>query len=308
MSMTVWIAFNLFVLVLLALDLGVFHRNPHAISFKEAMKWTIFWIVISLLFNVGVYYMEGSAKALEFLTGYLIEKSLSIDNIFVFLAIFTSFKIAPRYQHKVLFWGILGALICRGLFIAVGVTLIQKFQWVTYLLGAGLIFAGIKMAIQKEESELSPTTQRLLGFLRKIIPVTDDHGSGKFVVRVDGRRMATTLLLVLLLIEASDVVFALDSIPAVLAVSHDPFIVYTSNVFAILGLRALYFALAGLLPKFHLLHYAIALIILWVGVKMIVSGFFHIPVVVTLGAVVVLLAGAVIGSLVWPAKPAAEGK
>jgi tellurite resistance protein TerC len=245
-----WIAFNIFVLAMLALDLGVFHRKAHVINIKEALIWSAIWIFMALLFNLGVYLWWGRRVALEFLTGYLIEKSLSVDNIFIFLLIFSYFEVPPLYQHKVLFWGILGALIMRAVFIATGVMLIQQFHWVIYIFGAFLIVAGMKMALQKGK-EIHPEKNPVLRLFRRCMPVTKDYEDGKFIVKRAGRYLATPLLIVLLMVETTDVIFAVDSIPAILAITLDPFIVYTSNVFAILGLRALYFAVAGMMRLFH---------------------------------------------------------
>lgn len=294
-----WIVFNVFVLAMLALDLGVFHRRTHTIRLKEALGWSVFWIVLALLYNLGVYYWLGKVKALEFLTGYLLEKSLSADNIFVFILLFTYFRVPSEYQHKVLFWGILGALILRGLFILVGVTLIQKFEWMTYVFGAVLIYSGAKMAVHKDE-EVHPEHNPVLRLFRRAFPITPQFEGNRFWVRRETGLLATPLMVVLIVVETTDVVFAVDSIPAVLAITHDPFIVYTSNVFAILGLRALYFALAGIMNIFHLLHYGLSVILVFVGVKMILSHWFKIPVTLALGVVAGVLLISVLVSLLWP--------
>ncbi|MDP2728744.1 MAG: TerC family protein, partial [Dehalococcoidia bacterium] len=249
-----WIGFNIFVLGMLVLDLGVFHRSAHVVKIREALLWTAVWICLALTFNVGVYFWGGRDAAMQFLAGYLIEKSLSIDNIFVFLLIFSAFGVPALYQHKVLFWGILGALAMRALFIAAGVTLIEAFHWMVYLFGAFLIATSIKMALQRER-EIHPERNPVLRLFRRFVPVTASYEGDKFLVKRGGRYLATPLLVVLLVVESTDVLFAVDSIPAVLAVTSDPFIVYTSNVFAILGLRALYFAVAGLIGLFHYLTY-----------------------------------------------------
>jgi len=296
-----WIAFNIFVLAMLALDLGVFHRKAHVIKIKEALAWSAMWITLALLFNLGIYFWRGPETALEFLTGYVIEKSLSVDNIFVFLLIFSYFHVSSQYQHKVLFWGILGALIMRAIFIATGVTLIQKFHWVIYIFGAFLILTGIKMALQKDK-KIHPERNPVLRLFRRFMPVTDRYEDGRFFVKRAGRYLATPLFIVLLVVETTDVIFAVDSIPAILAITLDPFIVYTSNVFAILGLRALYFALAGLMQLFHHLHYGLSVILVFVGVKMLISNIYEIPVGIALGLVVSILLISVIASVVRPRK------
>jgi tellurite resistance protein TerC len=294
-----WIAFNIFVVAMLALDLGVFHRKAHAVKIKEALVWSAFWVVLSLLFNLGVYFWRGPVTALEFLTGYLLEKSLSVDNIFVFLLIFTYFRVPALYQHKVLFWGILGALIMRAMFIATGVTLIQKFHWVIYIFGAFLVLTGIKMALQKGK-EIHPERNPVLRLFRRFIPVTAEYEGAKFFVkRVEGY-LATPLFVVVLVVETTDVIFAVDSIPAILAITHDPFIVYTSNVFAILGLRALYFALAGIMPLFHYLHYGLSVILVFVGIKMLLVDLYKIPIGIALGVVAGVLLISVLASLIRP--------
>ena len=291
-----WVIFNLFVLAMLALDLGVFHRKEHEVKFKEAVIWSIVWITLALLFNSGIYFWKGSKPALEFLTGYVIEKSLSVDNIFVFLLIFSYFKVPAQYQHKVLFWGILGALIMRAVFIVAGVTLIQKFHWIIYIFGAFLIFTGIKLWREKKK-EIQPERNPVLKLFRKLVPVTEEYQQGKFFVKKDRRRLATPLFVVLLVVETTDLIFAVDSIPAILAITLDPFIVYTSNVFAILGLRALYFALAGLMRLFDYLHYGLAAILIFVGIKMILSDLLKIPVGISLGVVAGILALSIMLSL-----------
>ena len=298
-SLFLWIGFNLFVLGMLALDLGVFHRKAHVIKIKEALAWSAFWIALALLFNVGVYFWRGPQTALEFLTGYLLEKSLSVDNIFVFLLIFSYFKVPALYQHKVLFWGILGALIMRAIFIAAGVTLIQQFHWIIYVFGAFLVFTGIKMAMQKDK-EIHPEKNPVLKLFQRVMPVTQDYEKSKFFVRRAGGVLATPLFVVLLVVETTDVVFAVDSIPAILAITHDPFIVYTSNVFAILGLRALYFALSGIMQLFHYLHYGLSFILVFVGVKMLLADIYKIPIGIALGVVASTLLISVIASVVRP--------
>jgi len=300
-----WAGFNLFVLAMLALDLLVFHRKPHEIKLKEALAWSGVWIGLALAFNVGIYFWMGRQPALEFLTGYLIEKSLSVDNIFVFMMIFTYFKVPQKYQHKVLFWGILGALLMRAGFIAGGITLIKNFHWIIYVFGGFLIFTGIKMVLDKDK-EIHPEKSLVLRLFHKIMPVTKDYEGGKFFVKKEGRTFATPLFVVLLIVETTDVIFAVDSIPAILAITHDPFIVYTSNVFAILGLRALFFALAGVIKLFHYLHYGLSAILVFVGTKMLISDFYKIPIVVSLAVVAALLLLAIVASVIWPKKTEAR--
>jgi len=304
-----WGLFNLFILVLLAFDLGVLNRKSHEVSLKEALAWSAFWIALALTFCGGVWWYGGHDKALEFFTGYVIEYSLSVDNIFVFILIFGYFSVHPEYRHKVLFWGILGALVMRGLMILLGVSLIHRFEWIIYIFGAFLIFTGIRMLFQGEDDKVDPQKNILVRILRKIMPVTDDYHGNKFFVKLDGKRFATPLLVVLLVIETTDLIFATDSIPAILAISRDPFIVYTSNVFAILGLRSLYFALAGVMDIFHYLKYVLSIILTFVGVKMLLSHTaYKIPTVWALLVIVLLLAGAVIASLLWPQKEETEEK
>ena len=282
---------------MLALDLGVFHRKAHEVQIKEALGWTAFWITLALLFNLGIYFWRGPEPALEFLTGYLIEKALSVDNIFVFLLIFSYFDVPLLYQHKVLFWGILGALIMRALFIVMGITLIQNVHWVIYIFGGFLILTGIKIALQKEK-EIRPERNPVLRIFREFMPVSERYENGKFFLKKEGRYLATPLFIVLLVVETTDIVFAVDSIPAILAITLDSFIVYTSNVFAILGLRALYFALAGLMQLFHRLHYGLAAILVFVGIKMLLADIYKIPIGVALGVVASLLLVSVIASVV----------
>lgn len=296
-----WILFNLFVLVMLAIDLGVFHRKSHAISIKEAFAWSVVWIVLALIFNAGIYFRLGPQPAMEFFTGYLIEKSLSVDNIFVFLLIFSYFRVDPIYQHKVLFWGIIGALIMRAIFIATGVSLIQQFHWIIYVFGGFLILTGIKMA-QQRDKEIHPERNPVLKLFKRFYPTTDQYVGGKFFTKVNGRTAATPLFVVLLIVETTDLIFAVDSIPAILAITVDPFIVFTSNVFAILGLRSLYFALAGVMRLFHYLSLGLSLILIFVGAKMIISGFYKMPIGLALGMIAVILIASVAASVMWPKK------
>ncbi|GHO77593.1 membrane protein [Ktedonobacter sp. SOSP1-85] len=291
-----WVLFNAFVVVLLALDLGVFHRHSHTVSTREALIWSAVWIGLALAFNLGIYIFQGPDLALQFLTGYLIEKSLSVDNIFVFVLLFTYFAVAPRHQHRILFWGVLGALIMRGLLIGVGTVLLETFHWIIYLFGAFLVFTGIRMGLQKDEA-VHPERNPVLKLLRRILPVSQDYDEGRFFTRHNGRLLATPLLLVLIVVEATDLVFAVDSIPAIFAVTNDPFIVYTSNVFAILGLRSLYFVFANVIHKFYYLKAGLAVILTYVGVKMLLADIFHIPTALSLLVIAIVLALAIVASV-----------
>lgn len=297
----IWIAFIVFVLGMLALDLGVFNRKAHAISLREAALWSGVWIGLSLLFNAVLFFWQGSDKALEFFTAYLIEKSLSVDNIFVFVLIFSSFAVPAAYQHRVLFWGILGALVMRGVLIALGTTLILLLHWVLYIFGAFLVFTGIRLAF-RQEKEIHPDKNPLVRLTRRYLPISDQFEGARFFVRHNGQRVATPLLLVLVLIESTDVIFALDSIPAILAITVDPFIVYTSNVFAILGLRALYFLLAGSMQRFRYLNVGLAAILVFVGVKMLLTDLVHIPIGLSLGCIALILAASIAASLLRERK------
>ena len=294
-----WVAFNVFVLVMLAVDLGVVHRRSHEVKLKEALVWSGIWIALALLFALGVYSWDGPQPALEFLTGYLIEKSLSVDNIFVFVLIFSYFKVPARYQHTVLFWGILGALVMRAIFIFAGIALLQRLHWILYVFGALLILTGIKMATEKDK-EIHPDKNPLLKLFRRLVPVTEDYHADHFFVKQAGQYAATPLFIVLLVVETTDVIFAVDSIPAILSITIDPFLVYTSNVFAILGLRALYFALAGVVRLFHYLHYGLSAILVFVGAKMLLADVYKLPVGVALGVIAGILLIAVIASLIRP--------
>jgi len=295
-----WILFNTFVVAMLVLDLAVFQRNAHAVKFREALFFSAMWIALAGAFAVFVYFWRGRTTALEFVTGYLVEESLSVDNLFVFLLIFRYFKVPGTYQHKVLFWGILGALIMRGVFIIAGVSLIRRFHWIIYVFGAFLIYTGFKLMAQQDR-EIDPEQNPVLKLFRRWVPVTPEYVGGSFFVRRPGL-YATPLLLVLIVVETTDVLFAADSIPAVLAITHDPFIVYTSNVFAILGLRSLYFALAGMMDAFHYLHYGLSIILMFIGVKMLVSSHLKIPTFIALGVVAGVLALSIILSLLIPSK------
>ncbi|MEE8470730.1 MAG: TerC family protein [Dehalococcoidia bacterium] len=294
-----WVGFNVIVLALLILDLRVFHRGSRPVSIKESLLWTAFWIALSLLFNLGIYFWRGADTGLEFLTAYLIEKSLSVDNLFVFLMIFSYFAVPPAYQHKVLFWGILGAIVMRLAFILAGVALIETFDWALYVFGAFLIATAIRMAFQKEK-KIRPERNPVLRVFRRFMPVTSGYENDKFFVKRAGRYVATPLFVVVLVVETTDIIFAMDSIPAVLGITLDPFIVYSSNVCAILGLRALYFALAGVMRLFHYLHYGIVAVLIFVGAKMIIAVIYELPVGIALGVVGGILAVSVIASVVWP--------
>ena len=294
-----WVLFGVFILAMLALDLGVFNRKAHVIKMKEALLWVGFWVTLACLFGAGVYYFYGHSKALEFFTAYIIEYSLSIDNLFVFLLIFRFFNVPPAYEHKALFWGILLALITRAAFIFAGVALINKFHWIMYVFGAFLIYTGIKLALNKQ-TEVHPDKNIAIKMLRYFIPVTKEFQEAKFFIIKNGKRFATPMLAVLLALETTDILFAVDSIPAVLAISRDPFIVYTSNVFAILGLRSLFFAISGLMKLFHLLHYGLSAILSFVGVKMLIVDFYHIPIGVSLAVISSILVISIGASMIWP--------
>ena len=306
-----WVLFNLFVLALLALDLGVFHRTKHVVGFREAIGWTLVWISLAAGFALLIYFFghtmvggrprPNSELSLEFIAGYLIEQSLSVDNLFIFLLIFRYFRVPRHFQHDVLFWGILGALVMRAIFIVAGITLLNRFHWFIYIFGGILIYSGFKLFRQKDE-EINPETNLALRGFRKLFPVTKDFEGRKFFVRRGLVRYATPLAVVLIVVETTDVLFATDSIPAVLAVTREPFIVYTSNVFAILGLRSLYFALAGMIEVFHFLHYGLSLILIFIGVKMLASGYVQIPIGIALGVVAGVLLISILLSLLFPKK------
>jgi tellurite resistance protein TerC len=299
-----WLGFTAFVLAMLVLDLGVFHRKAHEVRVREALVWTGVWISLALAFNLGVYFWFGTERALEFLTGYVIEKALSIDNIFVFIVVFSAFGVPAKLQHRVLFWGILGALVLRAIFIVIGAALLQRFHWVAYLFGAFLVFTGVRLLVQRGGDEIHPERNPIFRLFKRFVPSVSDYGDGHFTVVENGKRYATPLLLVLVAIEGTDMVFAVDSVPAIFAVTKDPFIVYTSNVFAILGLRALYFALAGIMDRFQYLKVGLSLVLAFVGAKMLLSGIYKIPILASLGVIVVLLGGAIVVSLLRPPKGA----
>jgi tellurite resistance protein TerC len=291
-----WIAFNFFVLGMLSLDLGIFHRKAHAVSLKEASVWSVVWICLAMVFNLGVYFAWGQEKALEFLTGYVIEKSLSVDNLFVFLMIFQYFNTPAEYQHRVLFWGILGALILRAIFIAMGAALISNFHWMVYVFGAFLVFTGIKLFLQGDE-KLEPEKNPVVRLFERWVPIVKEYQGQSFFLRRGGKIHATLLMLVLIVVETTDVIFAVDSIPAIFAITHDPFIVYTSNVFAILGLRALYFLLAGVMDMFVYLKVGLAAVLCFVGVKMMVVDFYKIPIGASLSVIAGVLTISMIASV-----------
>jgi tellurite resistance protein TerC len=304
-----FIAFNAGVLAVLAIDLGIFNKKAHAASVREAATWSAVWITLSLGFAGLILSLYGKEPALEFVTGYLIEYSLSIDNIFVIVLIFSYFRIPEKYQHRVLFWGIIGALLMRGAMIGAGALLIQRFHWIIYVFGAFLIFTGIRMATH-DEADIEPEANPILRLVRRILPITHDYRGQDFFVKEPPTRgaapaiMATPLFVVLVLVETTDLIFAVDSIPAIFAVTRDPFLVYTSNVCAILGLRSLYFLLAGVINKFHLLKLGIAAVLTFVGVKMLLSGYYEIPIHLSLLVIVAVLASSVIASIAFPREEA----
>ncbi|HEU5179825.1 MAG TPA: TerC family protein [Candidatus Polarisedimenticolia bacterium] len=296
-----WIGYTVFILIALVVDLGVFHRGARKVSMKEAGLSSIIWISLALVFNAGIYNYMGPQKGLEFFTGYLIELALSVDNLFVFLIIFSYFKVPEKLRHRVLFWGILGAMLMRIIFILAGATLLGLFHWLDYVFGAFLLYTGIRIIYQKE-TEVDPEMNLLLRFARKYLRVTKDYEESKFFTKIDGKSFATPLLLVLLVVESTDVVFAVDSIPAIFGITHDPFIVYTSNIFAVLGLRALFFLLQGMMNRFHYLPIGLGLVLAFVGLKMLIAGHYQIPIGLSLGIVALVLFGSVIVSLLVKSK------
>jgi tellurite resistance protein TerC len=295
-TLTLWVGFVVFIVLMLAVDLGVFHRKAHVVSLREAGIWSAVWVALALLFNAGLWHWAGGAKGLEFLTGYVIEKSLSVDNIFVFALVFRYFGVEPRYQHRVLFWGILGALVMRGAMIWLGVELIVRYHWILYVFGAFLVFTGIRMLFHKPE-DIHPERNPVLRLARRVVPMTPDYDGQNFFVLRAGRWLATPMFFVLLVVETTDLAFAVDSIPAIFAITHDPFIVFTSNVFAILGLRAFYFLLAGVLPMFRYLSAGLSTVLIFIGVKMLVEPWVEITTGVSLGVVSAVLGAAVAASL-----------
>jgi tellurite resistance protein TerC len=297
-----WGIFGVMVIVMLALDLGVFHRREHEVKMKEAVIWSVIWIAVALLFNWGIYLFKGKELAMQFLAGYVLERTLSFDNLFVFLLVFNYFKLPSIHHHTVLFWGIFGALIFRAIFIACGIGLLHYFSWMIYVFGAILVWTGVKLAMEKD-AKVEPEKNIFLKGFKKVMPVTNQFDGGNFFTKINGALFATPLMVILVVIESTDVIFAVDSIPAILAISRDPFIVYTSNVFAILGLRALYFVIAELMRLFHHLHYGLSLILVLIGVKMLIASFIHVPTSIALGAILLILAASVVASIIWPAKP-----
>jgi tellurite resistance protein TerC len=294
-----WVGFTLLIVVTLAIDLGVLNRKAHVLRMREALRWVIVWVALAQLFGVFILVRAGHAKWMEFLTGYLIEYALSVDNLFVFIVLFAYFAVPAAYQHRVLFWGILGAVIMRGVFIAVGAALLSAFHWVMYVFGVFLVYTGVKL-MRSGATEVHPERNVILRVFRRIVPTVSDYRGASFFVFREGRRYATPLLAVLVAVEATDVVFAVDSIPAIFAITLDPFIVYTSNIFAILGLRSLFFLLAGMMGSFHYLKPALALVLTFIGAKMLVSDLFHVPIALSLIVVVGLLAAGVVLSLMRP--------
>lgn len=302
-SIWLWAGFVAFILAMLAVDLGVFNRDPHVVKAREALTWTMVWVALALLFAAGLAVFRDHAAALTFLTGYVVEESLSIDNIFVIVLIFQYFAVPAKYQHRVLFWGILGALLMRGLFIALGAALLARFDWIIYIFGVLLVVTGIRMAVKQDEKfdgEANPVVK----LVRRVVPLTEDFRGKHFFAEEGGRHYATPLLLVLVLVEVTDLIFAVDSIPAIFGITRDPFLVFTSNIFAVLGLRSLFFLLASVVTTFHLLKYGLAVILTFVGAKMLAEHWIHIPILLSLGVVLVVLAASIVASLVWPAKGA----
>jgi tellurite resistance protein TerC len=304
-----WAGFGIFILVMLALDLGVLNRKAHTVRYREAAVWSVVWVILAMAFAGIVFWKTNRQTGLEFLTGYVIELSLSVDNLFIFLLIFSYFKVPSKYQHRVLFWGVLGALVMRMTMIAIGATLVERFHWILYIFGAFLIYTGFKM-LRQDESQANPEDNAVVRFVTRFIPVTRHYEGEKFFTVADGRRMGTLLLLVLIIVEVSDLIFAVDSIPAIFGVTTNPFIVYTSNVFAILGLRSLYFLLAGVVEKFHYLKVGLAVVLTFVGVKMLTEGYVmarlgvskETIIAVSLGVVALMLLGSVAASLLWPVE------
>jgi tellurite resistance protein TerC len=296
-----WIAFGILVPVVLALDLGVLQRKAHTIKAREALLWTAGYVALALLFAACIYFVLAPDKSLTFLTGYIVELSLSVDNLFVFLLIFATFCVPSDYQHRVLFWGILGAIIMRGIFIGSGIAILERLHWVIYIFGAFLVYTGIRISLKKD-GEINPQKNPILRLCCRYLPMTDTYHEGKFFLRDMGRLVGTPLFLVLIVVETTDIVFAVDSIPAILAITRDPFLVYTSNIFAILGLRSMFFALAAVSKKLTYLNYGLAAILALLGIKMLGSGFFHVTVSVSLGTVVGILLIAAIASVLWPSK------
>jgi tellurite resistance protein TerC len=290
------VLFNIFVITMLVLDLGIIQRKAHFPSLKEAIAWTLFWITLAILFCLFIYSTHGSQKGLEFLAGYIVEEALSVDNVFVFVIIFTYFAVPREVQHKVLFWGILGAIIFRAAFILAGAALVAKFHWILYLLGVFLLFTAVKLMFQGE-AEVHPEKNPLIRFARKYLPVTENYVGSKFFLKNHGKIYATPLFLVLLMIESTDIAFATDSIPAIFAITQDTFIIYTSNICAILGLRALYFVVAGFMKQFKYLRYGLSLVLAFIGMKMLIEPFIHIPIILSLVIIFSVISGSIIISI-----------
>ena len=301
-SLLPWVLFNIFLVAMLLLDLLVFHRRPHAISMKESLTWTGIWVGLAVVFGLGVWIFEGSGHAVNFFSGYIVEESLSVDNLFVFLMLFTYFCVPSAHQHRVLLWGILTAIVLRAAFILGGIALFQSLEWIIYVFGAFLIFTGIRMGIQSEENP-HPEANPVLKLVRRFVPMTADYHGSKFFTIENGRRLATPLFMVFIVVNLTDFIFAVDSIPAVLAITQDPFIVYTSNMFAIMGLRSIFFALSGFAQRLHYLHYGLSAILVFLGVKMILSSIYDLPTVVSLLIIAAILSVAVIASLRRPPEP-----
>lgn len=300
-SLTLWVLFNIFIVSMLIIDLMVFNKDPKEITIKHSLIWTGVWVVMAVIFGIGLYFYMSPEKSLHFFTGYLIEKSLSVDNIFVFLLIFTYFGVEPKYQHRVLFWGIFGALFFRLIFIVAGVALIEQFHWVIYIFGAFLIFTGIKLAFEKDK-EIRPDRNPVLKLVRRFVPVTKEFHEQQFFIKKRGKWIATPMFIVLVMVETTDIVFAFDSIPAIMAITRDTFIIYSANAFAILGLRALYFALSGVMRLFHYLHYGLSFILVYVGTKMMLEDIYQIPVIVTLAVILSSIGLSILFSILYPKK------
>ena len=298
-SPLLWAAFIAFVLAMLAIDLGVFHRKAHEISLKEAGIWSAVWVALAAVFNIGVYFWFGAQRALEFTTGYLIEKALAVDNIFVFVVIFSTFAVPAIYQHRVLFWGVLGALVMRAAFIVAGGAFLQRFHWAIYVFGALLAVTGVKLLVQRNQ-EMHPENNPLVRWFQKVFPVSPEFHGDKFLVLKKGRRYATPLLLSLVAVEVTDVIFAVDSIPAIFAITSDPFLVFTSNIFAILGLRSLYFLLGGIITKFAYLKVGLSFVLIFVGAKMLLIEVYKVPIVASLACIAGILGLSILASVLKP--------
>lgn len=303
-----WAIFGAAILIMLSLDLGIFHRKSHEISIKEALTWSVIWIAVAGVFNILIYLWMGTETAIEFAAGYLVERTLSFDNLFIFLLVFSYFKVPSLYQYKVLFWGILAALVMRGAFIVAGIELIDNFHWIIYLFGAFLLVTGLKMLVRKDEDEIDVGRNPVLRLSKRLLPTTDHYGDGNFFIRNAGKLLATPLFIVLLVVETTDIIFAFDSVPAILGITLNPFVVYTSNIFAILGLRSLYFALAGCMLMFHYLSHGITLILIFIGTKMLISGYYEMDAAVALGIILLILAGSIGLSMILPNGMASKAK